>query len=136
MHDDRFFELARRWRPGRYNPNTDVYFDAEAQRLVVQVEVAGADPESLTVSADETALYVTGSRVDRSASTCRSLSLLQKEIEYGEFAKRVPLPRPIDVEEATATYTDGILTITLPLSEPQPQGVRTEIRMTVRKISV
>jgi HSP20 family protein len=136
MHDDRFFELARRWRPGRYNPSTDVFFDSEAQRLVVQIDLAGADPESLTVSADEATLYVTGNRVDRSAVISRGLSLLQKEIEYGEFAKRVPLPGPIDVDAASASYNDGILTITLPLAHPQAQPVRTELRMTVRKISL
>lgn len=136
MHDDRFFELARGWRPGRYNPNTDVFFDPAAQHLVVQIELAGADPDSLTVSADEATLYVTGSRVDRSSPVSRGLSLLQKEIEYGEFAKRVPLPGPIDVDAANATYKDGILTITLPLAQPQGQAVGTELRMTVRKISL
>ena len=136
MHQDRFFELARRWRPGRYNPNTDVFFDAESQRIVVQVELAGADPESLTVSADETSLYITGHRVDRSAEACRTLSILQKEIEYGEFAKRIALPGPTDVDEATATYNDGILTITLPLAEREPHALRTDLRVTVRKITI
>jgi HSP20 family protein len=136
MHQDRFFELARRWRPGRFNPNTDVFFDAESQRIIVQVELAGADPESLTVSADETSLYITGQRIDRSAEACRTLSLLQKEIEYGEFAKRIPLPGPTDVDEANATYNDGILTITLPLSEREPHALRTDLRVTVRKITI
>jgi HSP20 family protein len=136
MHQDRFFELARRWRPGQYNPNTDVFFDADSQRVVVQVELAGADPESLTVSADETSLYITGHRIDRSAEACRTLAILQKEIEYGEFAKRIPLPGPTDVDEATATYNDGILTITLPLSGREPHALRTELRVTVRKITI
>jgi HSP20 family protein len=136
MHQDRFFELARRWRPGRFNPNTDVFFDAESQRIIVQVELAGADPESLTVSADETSLYITGLRVDRSAEACRTLSILQKEIEYGEFAKRIPLPGPTAVDEANATYNDGILTITLPLSEREPHARPTDLRVTVRKITI
>jgi HSP20 family protein len=136
MHQDRFFELARRWRPGRFNPNTDVFFDEESQRVVVQVELAGADPESLTVSADETSLYITGYRIDRSAEACRTLSILQKEIEYGEFAKRIPLPGPTDVDEATATYNDGILTIALPLAEREPHALRTDLRVTVRKITI
>lgn len=136
MHEDRFFELARRWRSGRFNPNTDVFFDGESQRIVVQVELAGADPESLTVSADETSLYITGHRLDHSAEACRTLSILQKEIEYGEFAARIPLPNPIDVNEATATYNDGILTITLPIAVREPRALRTELRVTVRKITI
>jgi HSP20 family protein len=136
MHEERFFDLARRWRPGRFNPNTDVFFDEEGQRVVVHVELAGADPESLTVSADEETLYITGSRVDRDGSGCRDHSILQKEIEYGEFAKKIPLPAPIDVEGAAAAYNDGILTITLPVEARDSGIVRTEIHMTVRKISV
>lgn len=135
MHEDRFFELARRWRAGRFNPNTDVFYDAGSERVVVQVELAGADPDSLTVSADDAALYIAGSRVDRSAA-CRGLSILQKEIEYGEFLKKIPLPGEIDVDEATASYSDGILTITLPLSGRERRNVRSQLRTTVRKISV
>ena len=136
MHEDRFFEQARRWRPGRFNPNTDVFFDAESQRIVVQVELAGADPESLTVSADETSLYINGHRLDQSAEACRTLSILQKEIEYGEFSARIPLPGPTDVDEASATYNNGILTITLPLAVRDPRALRTELRVTVRKITI
>jgi HSP20 family protein len=135
MHEDRFFELARTWRAGRFNPNTDVFFDAGSERVVVQVELAGADPESLTVSADETTLYIAGSRADRS-DACRGLSILQKEIEYGEFLKKIPLPGEIDVDAATASYSDGILTIMLPLSAPERRNVRSTLRLTVRKISI
>ena len=135
MHEDRFFELARRWRAGRFNPNTDVFFDAESQRVIVQVELAGADPESLTVSADDVALYIAGSRLDRS-DACRGLSILQKEIEYGEFLKKIPLPGEIDVDAATASYSDGILTITLPLSARERRTVPSTLRLTVRKITI
>jgi HSP20 family protein len=135
MHEDRFFELARRWRPGRFNPNTDVFFDAESERVVVQVELAGADPDSLTVSADDAALYIAGSRTDRS-DACRGLSILQKEIEYGEFLKKIPLPGDIDVDAATASYSDGILTIVLPPSARERRNVRSTLRLTVRKITI
>lgn len=135
MHEDRFFELARRWRAGRFNPNTDVFYDAEAERVVVAVELAGADPDSLTVSADEVALYIAGSRLDRSAA-CRDLAILQKEIEYGEFVKKIALPGEIDIDGATASYSDGILTITLPLSGRERRQVRSQLRTTVRKISI
>jgi HSP20 family protein len=135
MHEDRFFELARRrFRAGRFNPNTDVFFDSGSGRLVVQLELAGADPESLTVSADESAVYISGNRLDRSA--CRDASILQKEIEYGEFGKRISLPGPIDVDGASARYDDGILTITLPLGAGEAAAVRTDLRMAVRKISL
>ena len=134
MHDEVFFRFAR---PVRFNPNTDVFYDAEAKQVVVHVEAAGADPDSLTVALDENDLVITGLRVDRSWTGNASGSLLQKEIEYGPFAKRLRLPAPIDVEAASASYHDGILTITLPLSasDARPQS-RVECRMQVRRIPV
>ncbi|MBV8602963.1 MAG: Hsp20/alpha crystallin family protein [Candidatus Eremiobacteraeota bacterium] len=116
----------------RYNPNTDVFYDDDSGRMVVHVELAGADPDSLSVAVDDDGLSITGTRVDR-AGPCGSI--IQKEIEYGPFAKKLRLPAPIDVDAATATYTDGILTIVLPLSRTEMQTPRA-LRMIVRKISI
>jgi HSP20 family molecular chaperone IbpA len=132
MHDDLFFGLTRRARPGRLDPNTDVFYDAEGGRLVVTVEVAGADPDSLTVAVDEQYLAIRGQRVDP-RNACGSI--LQKEIEYGPFGKQIRLPAPVDVEAALANYDDGILTITLPLASAAP-AQPTELRMSVRRIPV
>jgi HSP20 family protein len=137
MHDNVFFQLARSSRPGRFNPNTDVFYDAEGGRMVVHVELAGADADSLTVAVDEQDLYITGTRVDRAAGAHVCGSLLQKEIEYGQFAKKIRLAAPVDVAEASANYHDGILTISLPLSSTQVfPARRTELRMTVRRVPV
>ena len=134
MHDEVYFRFAR---PVRFNPNTDVFYDAEGGRVVVHVEVAGADPESLAVALDGDELSITGARIDRSWTGHAADSILQKEIEYGPFAKRLRLPTPIDVEAASASYQDGILTITLPLStaDVRPR-TRVECRMTVRRVPV
>jgi HSP20 family protein len=132
---DRWFsDLTRRSRAGRFNPNTDVFFDSEGRQIVVEVEVAGADAESLSVAVDEEALYITGRRVDRPS---RCGSILQKEIEYGEFGTKLHLPAPVDVDVVSACYQDGILTITLPLSPAQEfPAHRTVLRMSVRRIPV
>jgi len=117
---------------GRFEPNVDVYVDQAASRMVVHVELAGADSDDLRVAVDDRHLYIYGRRIDRSRN--RSASMLQKEILYGDFFKKLRLPLPILDEGASATYRDGILTIELPLaaSERFP-AVRTEIRMTVKR---
>lgn len=143
MHDeisaefDRMFaDLARRARIGRFEPNVDVYVDEDRTRIAVHVELAGADAESLRVGADERALYIFGRRVERADQ--RSRSILRKEIEYGEFQKKIRLPFPIDHDDAQATYRDGILSITVPISKAEdfPTQNRSEIRMIVRRIPV
>ncbi len=60
-----------------------------------------------------------------------------KEIEYGDFIKKIHLPVPVAHAEVTASYQDGMLTIRLPVSqESRPPAHRTELQMTVRRISV
>jgi HSP20 family protein len=130
-----FAELARRARPGQFEPNTDVFFSADGTLVVVNVEIAGAEPAELRVMVEERLLYVIGRRSDREGKPRGSM--LMKEIEYGEFVKKIHLPVAIAYEEAAASYRDGILTIRLPVSEGLPQPThRTELRMTVRRTPV
>jgi len=116
----------------RFEPNADVYIDEARARMVVHVELAGSDGDELRVAVDERYLYIMGTRTDRAEN--RSASILQKEILYGEFFKRIRLPLPVDDSGASATYRDGILTIELPLgARDRFPIVRTEIRMTVKR---
>jgi HSP20 family protein len=117
---------------GRFEPNADVYIDEALERMVVHVELAGSAVDELRVAVDELYLYIVGTRTDRAEN--RSASILQKEILYGEFYKRIRLPLPVDDSGASATYRDGILTIELPLgARDRFPIVRTEIRMTVKR---
>jgi HSP20 family protein len=133
---DELLEFERLFAPrgahGRFEPNTDVHLEPENGALVVHVELAGADAESLRVALDDTYLLIAGARTARDIS--RTASLLRREIQYGEFVKRIHLPVPIRDDGASAVYRDGILTIRLPLADTQTFPiVRTEIRMTVRR---
>jgi len=117
---------------GRFEPNTDVHLDEEGGAFVVQVELAGANPDSLRIYADDTDLSIAGERETQVVS--RSASLLRKEIQSGAFVRRIRLPIPIDADGASAAYRDGILTIRLPLAQSTKFPiVRTQVRMTVRR---
>lgn len=133
-HDDFPAALDRLFAPfwdGRYEPNADVAID-DGDRIVVTVELAGADPESLQVYLDRRVLVVTGRRSDPSAT--RTSSILRKEIQFGEFFKRLRLPLPVDEERAEALYHDGLLRIALPVAaHDHAPVVRAEFRMTVKR---
>ena len=133
--DVMFAELARRSRPGRFEPNADVYLTADGTSMLVNVELAGAEPADLRVMVEERRLYILGRRSDRGRDVRGSVLL--KEIAYGEFAKKIHLPVAVAYDEASASYRDGILTIALPISEDSLLPThRTEIRMTVRRTPV
>jgi HSP20 family protein len=133
--DALFVELAKRSRTGRFEPNCDVYLSDGGETLVVTVEIAGADPEELRIGVDERHLFVIGQRSNRSRS--RLGSVLMKEIDYGDFVKKIHLPVSVAYADATASYRDGMLTIQIPISRAADRPTRrTEIQMTVRRILV
>ena len=134
--DDELLEFERLFGPhpahGRFEPNADVSLDERDATIVVHVELAGADADSLQVVIGDASLTIAGTRAPRDVS--REASLLRKEIQYGKFLKQIRLPVPVCEDGASATYRDGILTIRLPLAQSnQYPIVRTEIRMTVRR---
>ena len=131
--DAMFAELARRSRPGEFAPNADVFISPDGTTIQVDVEIAGAEPTDLRVMAEARRLYIVGRRVDRERAGRGSV--LQKEIAYGDFARKLHLPVAVAFDDATASYRDGILTIRLPISEHSTLPARrTEIRMTVKRI--
>ena len=133
--DAMFVDLVKRARTGRFAPNCDVFLSDDGTTLVVDVEIAGVDLADLRVGVDERHLFILGrrSRRDRTISG----SVLMKEIEYGEFAKKLHLPASVAYQDATASYRDGMLTIRLPVSTSAalPRH-RTEIPMTVTRTLV
>jgi HSP20 family protein len=126
-------DFVLRARTAHFEPNADVFADNDGGEVIVKVEVAGANPESLQVTLDERSLVIRGLRRPADGRSRRG-SFLQKEIADGEFLKRVYLPLAVQYENVRATYCDGILVITLPISATHyHQTSRTEIRMTIKR---
>jgi HSP20 family protein len=125
-------EFVLRSRLGSFAPNADVFIDEEGRRIVVVIEVAGADPETLRVAVDERYLVVAGRRHESARLHCGSF--LQKEIVHGEFVKQVALPVPVEYEGVAASYDDGLLTIVAPIAATayMPTG-RTQLRIMVKR---
>jgi HSP20 family molecular chaperone IbpA len=115
-----------------FEPNADVFVDEDSSELVVVVEVAGADPDSLHVWLEGRSLAITGARHEPAVQRG---SFIQKEIAYGPFSKRIRLPVAVDfVGDAIARYVEGVLVITLPIaSTSYLPSTRTEIRMIVKR---
>jgi len=101
--------------PPIIEPATDVYETSES--VVVVVEIAGVSAEAIDISVEGKTLTVRGEREDRQ----RHLSRLyhQMEICCGMFERSVNLPSEVNPQQASATYSDGILAIVLPKVQHQ-----------------
>ncbi|MGA2758808.1 MAG: Hsp20/alpha crystallin family protein [Candidatus Cybelea sp.] len=123
-------EFVVRARLGAFAPNADVFVDEDQRRVVVVVELAGADPESLRVVFDERCLIIGGRRRAR----LRGGSFVQKEIAHGEFVKRIALPVAVEYERIAATYEDGFLIVVAPIAATAYQPTaRTELHILVKR---
>jgi HSP20 family protein len=110
-------EPATAGRHGRHEPwrpPLEVY--EIASELVVRVEIAGlsADQIEIQIVADELAI-----RGERPLGPCADARLFhESRLRYGPFLAGVRLPFPVDANEASAEYVDGLLTVRLPRLAP------------------
>jgi HSP20 family protein len=82
--------------------------------LIVKAELPGIDPEKdleITVAGD--ILRVHAKREEKSETT--KTGGYRSEFRYGSFEREVPLPQGVDPAGVEATYTDGILTVKVPV---------------------
>ena len=97
-------------------PCADVY-ETEAD-LVVRVEVAGIEKESLNValSSDRRILTIRGTRSEQFIDERRKIRYHQLEVYFGPFERDVLLPSDlsVDADQVSATYREGFLVVTLP----------------------
>jgi HSP20 family protein len=102
--------LAR--RRGGFSPAVDVIYGSDPPRAIVTAELAGVDAAQLDIEIEGRKLTLSGVR---GPSDTEGDVYQQVEIERGKFRRTVELIGEVRVEEARASYEDGMLRIELPL---------------------
>jgi HSP20 family protein len=81
--------------------------------ITVRVELPGVSASQIKVGLTSTHLRICGEKKKR-APRNRIISHLCSERSYGNFSRVVPLRWTINVDEATAELTNGVLVVRLP----------------------
>lgn len=85
---------------------------------VVEFDLPGIDVDSLQVHAENNTLTV---RAQRSATPAErgegETSFVAAERPHGTFSRQLSLGDGLDLDNISADYTDGVLTVTLPVAE-------------------
>jgi HSP20 family protein len=102
-------------RRGGFSPAVDVYYTSEPPRAVVRADLAGIDPDGVSLEIRGRELILSGHREPDSGE---DRVYQQLEIEHGPFRRVIGLGADVDAEAADAKYEDGILMVELPLSRP------------------
>jgi HSP20 family protein len=106
-------------RRGGFSPAVDVFYEGDPPRAVIHAELAGIDPDELTLEIEGRQLVLAGHR--RPAES-EGRVYQQLEIDFGPFRRVIGLGADVVGDEARATYRDGILRIELPLVRPEPRA--------------
>jgi HSP20 family protein len=105
--------LSHRPQPG-FSPRVDVYYCGEPAKAIVKADLAGVNPETISLEIAGRELVIGG---ERPVQETEGRVYQQVEIEAGPFRRAVELGADVVAEAARATYADGILRVELPLRQ-------------------
>jgi len=118
--------------PGARDVDVDVVEDDET--ITVLADLPGFDADDVDVELRDDALVITGSREESTGlhvadeepagdgadggdggdETDDGARYHRRERRLSSVSRRVPIPRPVEVDAATASFDAGVLTVTLP----------------------
>jgi HSP20 family protein len=91
----------------------------EDGHYMIRAELAGIDPEkNLEVTVGPGYLTIHAERTDQSEGKHRT------EFWYGSFTRTLALPETADEDDVTATYRDGMLTVSVGLKEAKKEAAK------------
>lgn len=103
-----------------FSPRVDVYYCGDPPKAVIKADLAGVDPNEVSLEVRGRVLIITG---ERRARDTEGGVYQQVEIGHGPFAREIQLGADVVADEARATYEDGMLRVELPLADPR-EGAR------------
>jgi HSP20 family protein len=111
------------WRGGTAEePNrlpVDVY--ATPEEIVVTASLPGLLPEEVEITIEGDTLTLRGEL----RPPLDNVEYLFQERPYGQFSRSLLLNVPVDVDEASAAFENGVLTLTLPKTEEiKPRSIK------------
>jgi len=97
----------------------------------LRFDLPGIDPESIDVSVDHGVLTVKASRNEEYTEGEKPVI---RERVMGTYVRRVRLSDAVDAEKIEAGYTDGVLTVHVPVAE-QAKPRKIEVRSDAKAIA-
>jgi HSP20 family protein len=81
---------------------------------VLSMDLPGVDPGTIDVSVEDRTLTIRAERTQRSDADAQ---WLVRERTSGTFARQLTVGRGLALDNISASYTDGVLSLTIPVSE-------------------
>jgi HSP20 family protein len=97
--------------------------------FVVTADLPGYDREEIEVTLDDTELTVAAEREreETEAGEDGDRRFLRRERTHSSVSRTVYVPEAVDAEAVTATYRNGVLTVTLPKADAGEGGHQIDV---------
>jgi HSP20 family protein len=130
------FDMGRGWLPSRFwrdreagqalwSPEIEVF--ERDKHLIIRADLPGLTKDDIKVEFTDDGLTVQGERRQEHEETKEGYR--HSERSYGSFYRSIPLPEGVSAENATASFHNGVLEISMPAPpRKEPQSRRIEIR--------
>ncbi|MFF2493955.1 Hsp20/alpha crystallin family protein [Agromyces sp. NPDC058064] len=100
----------------------DLYRDGD--HYVLTADLPGIDPGSVDIDVDGQLLTI---RAERTLAAGDGVKWITREREAASFLRQLNLGQGVDTERISASYTNGVLSVTIPVSEKaKPRKIAVE----------
>ncbi len=126
---DRFFEdddwPAMRFRGKLSLPPVNV--SETTKDVIVTADIPGVNEEDINIEVGEDFVDIAGVRKEEAEE--KEKDYYRKEVAYGSFQRRVPLPNVVDANKAAASIKEGQLKLVIPkLTLAKPKVTKIKIK--------
>jgi HSP20 family protein len=102
----------------------------ERDRYVLDADLPGVDPGSVDVSVDGQVLTI---RAERRVPAAEGVQWITRERPNATFVRQFSVGEGIDADGVTATYDNGVLSLTIPVTE-QAKPRRIQVAPTQKSV--
>lgn len=112
--------LERGLPDGAWSPQVEM-FERDGE-LVLRADLPGLSKDDVKVELADNAVTIEGER--RAEREEKHEGFYRSERSYGKFHRRMPLPQGVNIEDAKASFHDGVLEVTMPAPKAEAKTVR------------
>ena len=109
---DRIFNSVMRQAPANPGMPLDLYRSGD--EFIAKMDLPGVDPSTIDIDVEERTLTISA---ERKVETAKDIQWLSHERPSGAFARQLTLGNGVALDGISASYRDGVLTLTIPVAE-------------------
>jgi HSP20 family protein len=105
---------------GPWSPQVEIF--ERDNELILRADLPGLTKDDVNVEIANDGITIDGER--RHEHEEKGKGYFRSERSYGKFYRRIPMPEGVKVEDANASFSKGVLEITLPMAKGEERKRR------------